>query len=123
MEEEHAYKGDMRQRKKNGFGQYSIIRRFSDNSEKAQVVKGEWRNDIFIQGVMEDGMGPPKKIKGSVLTLRSKMETTPYAVSNRTIHLQTQRIDKKKKTQRLENLKKNSGSMLSPPNSGELHHN
>lgn len=53
-EEEHIYQGPILNNCKNGQGQYTIIRRYSDNSEKHQIVKGIWSNDMLQSGTVLD---------------------------------------------------------------------
>ena len=40
----------MENRKKEGEGEYTIIKRFVDNTEKKTMIKGIWRQDILKEG-------------------------------------------------------------------------
>jgi len=40
--------------RKHGKGQYLIVKRYSDNSEKQQCIRGTWNNDILSEGTVTD---------------------------------------------------------------------
>jgi hypothetical protein len=54
VEEEHIYNGTMKAHHKHGKGIYLIVKRYSDNSEKHQFIKGEWICDILERGTVSD---------------------------------------------------------------------
>ncbi len=68
----------MKNTRKNGEGQYIITRRYSDNTEKQQYVKGIWTNDILISGVISDEHGNTTQVQNNVINIRSKKTITAY---------------------------------------------
>ena len=72
VEEEHIYRGQMENMRKHGQGQYLIVRKFSDNTEKQQIIKGVWSQDILAEGRVVDENGTEKEVKKNLISLRSK---------------------------------------------------
>lgn len=86
-EEEHVYRGPMRNNRKNGSGIYFIIKKFSDNSEKVKSIKGDWFQDILKTGVMTDETGREQILSSNILkiSMRSKKVITPFLEKNHVI--------------------------------------
>jgi hypothetical protein len=50
--EEHIYQGEISNSRKHGNGEYILIRRFSNNTEKITRCVGTWQHDIFMSGTI-----------------------------------------------------------------------
>lgn len=76
----------LKNKKKNGEGQYLIIQRFSDNTEKIQSIKGIWVLNNLSTGVITYENGTQKRILNNITLARSKKHIMTYE-RNKTIHL------------------------------------
>lgn len=76
----------LKNKKKNGEGQYLIIQRFSDNTEKIQSIKGIWVLNNLSTGVITYDNGTQKRILNNITLARSKKHIMTYE-RNKTIHL------------------------------------
>lgn len=52
IEEEHIYKGHLKDNRKHGNGEYIILRKFSNACEAQIRYSGEWLMDIFNSGTI-----------------------------------------------------------------------
>ena len=98
IEEEHIYRGGMKKNRKDGRGEYMIISRYSDNTEKTKSIRGRWCNDILVEGVAKSSEGEENVISRNILHMKPKKRANPAIEVNKTIHLEQERLSKKKIT-------------------------
>lgn len=101
-EEEHIYSGGMEENRKNGAGQYIIIKKMSNATEKRIRYKGTWKNDIFSRGFVEGEDGNIKEIESApLLSIKSKRGMVGKTDRNPTLKLLAEQMDKKRSTKNI----------------------
>lgn len=97
VEEEHIYNGTMKEYHKHGKGMYLIVKRYSDNSEKHQLIKGEWMCDILERGTVSDENGNERIIKNNMIHIRSTKNITAYIDQNKKVSSEAEKLKKSQK--------------------------
>lgn len=87
IEEEHIYRGGMKKNRKDGRGEYMIISRYSDNTEKTKSIRGRWCNDILVEGVAKSSEGEENVVSRNILHMKPTKRAKPTIEINKTIHL------------------------------------
>jgi hypothetical protein len=96
-EEEHIYKGEMRNNRKHGEGEYIILRRWSDSTETRLKCCGTWVADVFKCGTYENEKGEKKQINETIFTtFKSRTNIRAKPEKNLTIKMLTQEMGKRK---------------------------
>lgn len=62
----------MKLKRKHGPGEYIIIKKYSNASEKQIRYKGTWNYDIFHYGTVEDESGLVRQTKNTAISFKSK---------------------------------------------------
>lgn len=101
-QEEHIYQGAMENNRKHGEGEYILIQRLSDGTEKNTRYTGTWNHDILASGMIEDANGFRKEIKASAISFKTKSSLKGQSTKNLTIkHVSAMMEQKKDKSSKV----------------------